>query len=129
MSERGHAQDIRVICDLLRSEPTADVIQALRVRFGNLSKHLKAGPFMEVFEAILASIPFSALFSLLTVPDNKLIVTVAGVTGQLLKPVTWPMVHETFEAYIVQALNHPHPAVKTLVLNQLLKCRQPDDPV
>ncbi|KAJ2771014.1 hypothetical protein IWQ56_001947 [Coemansia nantahalensis] len=127
MSEGGHAQDISEICDLLRSEPTSDVIHRLRERFDSLGKHLRAGPFMEVFEAVLGKIPFSALFSLFTAPDNKLIVAVADVTGLLLKPVTWPMVHQTFEEYIVQGLAHPHPAVRTLVLNQLLKCNQATD--
>ncbi|KAJ1730062.1 hypothetical protein LPJ61_003217 [Coemansia biformis] len=129
MPDKEHIEDIRRICELLQSDPTPDVIQGLREGFASLSKHLKAGPFMEVFEATLGSIPFSALFSLLTAPDNRLIVTVAEVTGQLLKPVTWAMVHETFEEYIVQGLDHPHPVVKILVLNQLLKCKQTADPL
>ncbi|KAJ2352795.1 hypothetical protein GGF43_003661 [Coemansia sp. RSA 2618] len=129
MSEKEYAKNIKLICELLQSDPTPGVIQGLRDAFETLSKQLKAGPFLEVFEATLSNIPFSALFSLLAAPDNRLIVTVAEVTGQLLKPVTWPMVHQTFEEYIIQGLAHPHPVVKALVLRQFLKCEQKADPL
>ncbi|KAJ1796676.1 hypothetical protein LPJ75_007196, partial [Coemansia sp. RSA 2598] len=109
-------------------DPTPEVISGLRGSFEDLSKQLRAGPFLEVFETTLSNIPFSALFSLLAAPDNKLIVVVAEVTGQLLKPVTWSMVHQTFEEYIVQGLDHPHPVVKCLVLSQFLKCEHSGDP-
>ncbi|KAJ2537319.1 hypothetical protein IWW43_000087 [Coemansia sp. RSA 1935] len=128
MSEKEYVKNIKLICELLQSDPTPGVILKLRESFETLSKQLKAGPFLEVFEATLSNIPFSALFSLLAAPDNKLIVTVAEVTGQLLKPVTWPMVHQTFEEYIIQGLAHPHPVVKALVLRQFLKCEQKADP-
>ncbi|KAJ2361023.1 hypothetical protein H4S01_005455, partial [Coemansia sp. RSA 2610] len=97
MPEKEYEANIKQICELLQSDPTPEVIQGLRDAFEALSKQLRAGPFLEVFETTLSNIPFSALFSLLAAPDNKLIVTVAGVTGLLLKPVTWPMVHQTFE--------------------------------
>ncbi|KAJ2850835.1 hypothetical protein IWW36_001559 [Coemansia brasiliensis] len=129
MADKDYTQNIKQICELLQSDPAPEVIQGLRDAFENLSKQLKAGPFLEVFEATLSSIPFSALFSLLAAPDNKLIVTVAEVTGQLLKPVTWEMVHQTFEEYIVQGLAHPHPVVKTLVLRQFLKCEDKTVPL
>ncbi|KAJ1763869.1 hypothetical protein LPJ77_001120 [Coemansia sp. RSA 2523] len=129
MSEKEYVKNIKLICELLQSDPTPGVILKLRESFETLSKQLKAGPFLEVFEATLSNIPFSALFSLLAAPDNKLIVTVAEVTGQLLKPVTWPMVHQTFEEYIIQGLAHPHPVVKALVLRQFLKCEQKADPL
>ncbi|KAJ1752601.1 hypothetical protein LPJ78_001260 [Coemansia sp. RSA 989] len=128
MADKEYTQNIKQICELLQSDPTPEVIQGLRDAFETLGKQLKAGPFLEVFEATLSSIPFSALFSLLAAPDNKLIVTVAEVTGQLLKPVTWEMVHQTFEEYIVQGLAHPHPVVKTLVLRQFLKCEDKTAP-
>ncbi|KAI8325264.1 hypothetical protein GQ54DRAFT_327017 [Martensiomyces pterosporus] len=128
MSEKEYECTIKRICTLLQSEPTPDVIQGLRESFGSLGKQLKAGPFLEVFETTLSNIPFSALFSLLAAPDNKLIVIVAEVTGLLLKPVTWAMVHQTFEEYIIQGLGHPHPNVKCLVLSQFLKCEQAKDP-
>ncbi|KAJ2495901.1 hypothetical protein GGH96_006181 [Coemansia sp. RSA 1972] len=129
MSEKEYVKNIKLICELLQTDPTPGVILKLREAFETLSKQLKAGPFLEVFEATLSNIPFSALFSLLAAPDNKLIVTVAEVTGQLLKPVTWPMVHQTFEEYIIQGLAHPHPVVKALVLRQFLKCEQKADPL
>ncbi|KAJ2156360.1 hypothetical protein GGF46_005234 [Coemansia sp. RSA 552] len=128
MADNEYTQNIKQICELLQSDPTADVIQRLRDSFETLSKQLKAGPFLEVFETTLSNIPFSALFSLLGAPDNRLIVTVAEVTRQLLKPVTWAMVHQTFEEYIIQGLDHPHPVVKTLVLSQFLKCESETDP-
>ncbi|KAJ2736037.1 hypothetical protein IW152_001160 [Coemansia sp. BCRC 34962] len=113
---------------LLQSEPTTEVIQGLREAFENLSKQLKAGPFLEVFETTLSNIPFAALFSLLAAPDNRLVAIVAEVTSQLLKPVTWAMVHQTFEEYIIQGLDHPHPVVKCLVLDQFLKCDRDTEP-
>ncbi|KAJ1840574.1 hypothetical protein LPJ70_004592 [Coemansia sp. RSA 2708] len=128
MPEKEYEANIKQICELLQSDPTPEVIQGLRDAFEALSKQLRAGPFLEVFETTLSNIPFSALFSLLAAPDNKLIVTVAGVTGLLLKPVTWPMVHQTFEEYIIQGLAHPHPVVKSLVLRQFLKCEEKTDP-
>ncbi|KAJ2797889.1 hypothetical protein H4R20_005024 [Coemansia guatemalensis] len=128
MSDKEYARNIKQVCELLQSEPTPDVIQRLRDAFDNLSKQLRTGPFLEVFEATISNIPFSALFSLLTAPDNRLIVTVAEVTAQLLRPLNWTMVHETFEEYIIQGLDHPHPVVKSLVLNQFLKCEQKTDP-
>ncbi|KAJ2077232.1 hypothetical protein H4R24_005254 [Coemansia sp. RSA 988] len=128
MSDKEYTRNIKQVCELLQSDPTPDVIQRLRDAFDNLSKQLKTGPFLEVFEATLSNIPFSALFSLLTAPDNRLIVTVAEVTAQLLRPVNWSMVHQTFEEYIIQGLDHPHPVVKSLVLNQFLKCEQKTDP-
>ncbi|KAI9506778.1 26S proteasome non-ATPase regulatory subunit 5 [Coemansia spiralis] len=128
MSDKEYVATIKKICSLLQSDPTPEVIQSLRDAFANLSIHLKAGPFLEVFETTLSNIPFAALFSLLAAPDNKLIVAVAEVAGQLLKPVTWAMVHQTFEEYIIQGLAHPHPVVKCLVLNQFLKCEQKTDP-
>ncbi|KAJ1642026.1 hypothetical protein LPJ64_006085 [Coemansia asiatica] len=126
--ETDYVKTIKQICELLRSDPTPEVINGLRESFEDLSKQLRAGPFLEVFETTLGNIPFAALFSLLAAPDNKLIVIVAEVTGQLLKPVTWSMVHQTFEDYIVQGLDHPHPVVKCLVLDQFLKCEQSSDP-
>ncbi|KAJ2319311.1 hypothetical protein IWW51_003047 [Coemansia sp. RSA 2702] len=129
MPEKEYEANIKQICELLQSDPTPEVIQGLRDAFEALSKQLRAGPFLEVFETTLSNIPFSALFSLLAAPDNKLIVTVAGVTGLLLKPVTWPMVHQTFEEYIIQGLAHPHPVVKSLVLRQFLKCEEKTDPL
>ncbi|PIA18167.1 hypothetical protein COEREDRAFT_6902 [Coemansia reversa NRRL 1564] len=128
MSDKEYMKNIKQVCDLLQSDPTPDVILRLRDAFDSLSKQLKTGPFLEVFEATLSNIPFSALFSLLTAPDNRLIVTVAEVTSQLLRPVNWPMVHQTFEEYIIQGLDHPHPVVKSLVLKQFLKCEQKTDP-
>ncbi|KAJ1952912.1 hypothetical protein EC988_003299 [Linderina pennispora] len=129
MSElKPYEETIKRICSLLQSEPTPDVIQGLRDSFDLLNRQLKAGPFLEVFEATLSNIPFSALFSLLAAPDNKLIVIVSELTGQLLRPVTWSMVHQTFEEYIIQGLDHPHPDVKCLVLNQFLKCDLSTDP-
>ncbi|KAJ2784925.1 hypothetical protein H4R18_000850 [Coemansia javaensis] len=128
MTEKAYSKNITKICGLLQTEPTPEVIQGLHEGFEDLSRQLRAGPFVEVFEATLSSIPFSALFSLLTAPDNRLITSVATVTGQLLKPVTWPMVHQTFEDHIVQGLAHPHHTVKTLVLNQFLKCEQSTEP-
>ncbi|KAJ2438400.1 hypothetical protein IWW46_004905, partial [Coemansia sp. RSA 2440] len=77
MSEKEYVKNIKLICELLQSDPTPGVILKLRESFETLSKQLKAGPFLEVFEATLSNIPFSALFSLLAAPDNKLIVTVA----------------------------------------------------
>ncbi|KAJ2854333.1 hypothetical protein J3B02_002726 [Coemansia erecta] len=127
--ETDYVKTIKQICELLRSDPTPEVINGLRESFEDLSKQLRAGPFLEVFETTLGNIPFAALFSLLAAPDNKLIVIVAEVTGQLLKPVTWSMVHQTFEDYIVQGLDHPHPVVKCLVLDQFLKCEQSSDPL
>ncbi|KAJ2499506.1 hypothetical protein GGI11_007953, partial [Coemansia sp. RSA 2049] len=108
MSDKEYVATIKQICEFLQSDPTPDVIQGLRDSFSNLSMHLKAGPFLEVFETTISNIPFGALFSLLAAPDNKLIVSVADVTGQLLNPVTWTMVHQTFEDYIIQGLAHPH---------------------
>ncbi|KAJ2000629.1 hypothetical protein H4R26_004525 [Coemansia thaxteri] len=128
MLEKEYHGTIKQICTLLQSEPTSDVIHGLREAFESLSKQLKAGPFLEVFETTLSNIPFAALFSLLAAPDNRLVVTVAEVTGQLLKPVTWAMVHQTFEEYIIQGLDHPHPVVKCLVLDQFLKCEQATEP-
>ncbi|KAJ2408339.1 hypothetical protein GGI10_004856 [Coemansia sp. RSA 2530] len=126
--EKEYNKTIKQICILLQSEPTTEVIQGLREAFENLSKQLKAGPFLEVFETTLSNIPFAALFSLLAAPDNRLVVTVAEVTSQLLKPVTWAMVHQTFEEYIIQGLDHPHPVVKCLVLDQFLKCDRDTEP-
>ncbi|KAJ2707761.1 hypothetical protein FB645_000534 [Coemansia sp. IMI 203386] len=127
--EKEYNKTIKQICELLQTDPTPEVINGLRESFETLSKQLRAGPFLEVFETTLSNIPFAALFSLLAAPDNKLIVIVAEVTGQLLKPVTWSMVHQTFEDYIVQGLDHPHPVVKCLVLSQFLKCEQSSDPL
>ncbi|KAJ1723316.1 hypothetical protein LPJ53_002315 [Coemansia erecta] len=126
--EKDYVKTIKLICELLQSDPTSEVILGLRESFETLSKQLRTGPFLEVFETTLSNIPFAALFSLLAAPDNRLIVTVAEVTGQLLKPVTWAMVHQTFEEYIIQGLDHPHPVVKCLVLNQFLKCEGSSDP-
>ncbi|KAJ2333826.1 hypothetical protein GGI00_002137 [Coemansia sp. RSA 2681] len=126
--DKDYQKTIKQICILLQSEPTTDVIQGLREAFENLSKQLKAGPFLEVFETTLSNIPFAALFSLLTAPDNRLVVTVSEVSSQLLKPVTWAMVHQTFEEYIIQGLDHPHPVVKCLVLDQFLKCDRDTEP-
>ncbi|KAJ2556631.1 hypothetical protein EV175_001874 [Coemansia sp. RSA 1933] len=128
MSDKEYVATIKQICELLQSDPTPDVIQGLRDSFASLSMHLKAGPFLEVFETTISNIPFAALFSLLAAPDNKLIVSVADVTDQLLNPVTWLMVHQTFEEYIIQGLAHPHPTVKCLVLGQFLKCEHKTDP-
>ncbi|KAJ1842992.1 hypothetical protein LPJ73_005625 [Coemansia sp. RSA 2703] len=127
--EKDYTKTIKLICELLQSDPTPEVILGLRESFETLSKQLRTGPFLEVFETTLSNIPFAALFSLLAAPDNRLIATVAEVTGQLLKPVTWAMVHQTFEEYIIQGLDHPHPVVKCLVLNQFLKCEGSSDPV
>ncbi|KAJ2090253.1 hypothetical protein GGI09_006170, partial [Coemansia sp. S100] len=63
--EKEYNKTIKQICILLQSEPTTEIIQGLREEFENLSKQLKAGPFLEVFETTLSNIPFAALFSLL----------------------------------------------------------------
>lgn len=123
--DKEYQNTIKQICDLLQSEPTPQVVQSLRESFETLGKQLKAGPFLEVFEATLANITFAALFSLLAAPDNRLVAIVSEVTGQLLKPVTWNMVHATFEDYIIQGLDHPHTIVKCLVLEQFLKYEAP----
>ncbi|KAJ1952160.1 hypothetical protein GGI12_006317, partial [Dipsacomyces acuminosporus] len=128
MGQKEYENTIKKICTLLQSDPTPEVIRALRQSFEDLGKQLRAGPFLEVFETTLSNIPFSALFSLLAAPDNKLIVIVAEVTGLLLKPVTWSMVHQTFEDYIIQGLGHPHRTVRCLVLSQFLKCTNKTDP-
>ncbi|KAJ2510170.1 hypothetical protein H4217_007997 [Coemansia sp. RSA 1939] len=122
MSDKEYVATIKQICEFLQSDPTPDVIQGLRDSFSNLSMHLKAGPFLEVFETTISNIPFGALFSLLAAPDNKLIVSVADVTGQLLNPVTWTMVHQTFEDYIIQGLAHPHSTFSEHYGPHLWKC-------
>ncbi|KAJ2658160.1 hypothetical protein IWW48_004181 [Coemansia sp. RSA 1200] len=122
MSDKEYVATIKQICEFLQSDPTPDVIQGLRDSFSNLSMHLKAGPFLEVFETTISNIPFGALFSLLAAPDNKLIVSVADVTGQLLNPVTWTMIHQTFEDYIIQGLAHPHSTFSEHYGPHLWKC-------
>ncbi|KAJ1771616.1 hypothetical protein IW140_001965 [Coemansia sp. RSA 1813] len=122
MSDKEYVATIKQICELLQSDPTPDVIQGLRDSFANLSIHLKSGPFLEVFETTISNIPFAALFSLLAAPDNKLIVSVAEVTDQLLNPVTWSMVHQTFEEYIIQGLAHPHPTFSAQYGPHIWKC-------
>ncbi|PVU97535.1 hypothetical protein BB561_000472 [Smittium simulii] len=133
MSEKAYDYNdtIEQVCELLQTATTPEAINELSAGFNRLSQDLTPplflflrvdGPFLEIFEAILTNISFSALFSLLAAPDNRLIVSVVELTEKLLEPVTWDMIHEKFENFICLGLDHPHTKVKILVLNQFLRC-------
>ncbi|PWA03083.1 hypothetical protein BB558_000761 [Smittium angustum] len=107
--ENDYNQAIFDVCDLLQNATTPEAIKQLIEAFNKLTGFLKAGPFLEIFEAILTNISFAALFSLLAAPDNRLIVSVVDLTERLLQPVTWDMIHEKFEEFIIIGLEHPHP--------------------
>ncbi|KAJ2726570.1 hypothetical protein GGI07_000512 [Coemansia sp. Benny D115] len=127
--EKDYEKTVGQICELLQTDPTPKTIKDLRDAFDELRKQLVAGPFLQVFETTLSRIPFSALFSLLAAPDNKLIVSVAEVTRLLLRPVAWSIIHKTFEEYIVQGLKHPHRDVRYLVLEQFIKYKDKSEPL
>ncbi|KAJ1915991.1 hypothetical protein IWQ60_008259 [Tieghemiomyces parasiticus] len=121
---------VQTLAGALGQTPDATVLDKVLRNLDALCQQFDANSRGPVYDNVrsftLEYIPLPSVFALLTTEHTALIEKVVGLLERLLAPIRYPGLDADFTEYLIAGLQHPHPAVQALALDQLSKY-QPED--